>query len=99
MSHKPLMMMMIYNKLYVNIPCLSPAAEHTGLNITRGVKDVAVKAGESATFECHIVGPSEVDVDWLSNGKLVQPALLNCKMHFDGKRCGLFLQRFYVCRI
>lgn len=97
MSHKPLMM--IYNKIYVNIPYLSTAAEHTGLKITRGMKDVVVKAGESAMFECHIVGPSEVDVDWLSNGKLIQPALLNCKMHFDGKRCGWLLQMFYVFRI
>lgn len=37
-------------------------------------------------FECYITGPPDVDVDWLSNGKLIQPALLNCKMHFDGKR-------------
>lgn len=37
-------------------------------------------------FECHVTGPLDVDVDWLSNGKLVQPALLKCKMHFDGKR-------------
>lgn len=48
---------------------------------------MAVRAGESAMFECHIAGPPDVDVDWLSNGKLIQPALLNCKMHFDGKRC------------
>lgn len=47
---------------------------------------MAVKAGESAMFECHMAGPPDVDVDWLSNGKLIQPALLNCKMHFDGKR-------------
>jgi len=47
---------------------------------------VAVKAGESAVFECHMTGPPDVDVDWLSHGKLIQPALLNCKMHFDGKR-------------
>lgn len=48
--------------------------------------DVAVRAGESAMFECHVTGPPDVDVDWLSNGKLIQPALLNCKMHFDGRR-------------
>ncbi|XP_037552750.1 striated muscle preferentially expressed protein kinase [Nematolebias whitei] len=82
------------------------AAEHTGLKITRGVKDVVVKAGESAMFECHILGPSEVDVDWLSNGKLIQPALLNCKMHFDGKRCHLMLNSvheddsgMYTCKL
>ncbi|MEQ2200188.1 hypothetical protein XENOCAPTIV_024537 [Xenoophorus captivus] len=50
---------------------------------------MAVKAGESAIFECHITGPQDVEVDWLSNGKLIQPALLNCKMHFDGKRAKL----------
>ena len=37
-------------------------------------------------FECHMTGPPDVEVDWLSNGKLIQPALLNCKMHFDGRR-------------
>lgn len=67
------------------------AAAQTALNITREVKDVTVRAGESAMFECHMTGPPDVDVDWLSNGKLIQPALLNCKMHFDGKRC------VYVC--
>lgn len=46
-----------------------------------------MRAGESAMLECHVAGPPDVDVDWLSNGKLIQPALLNCKMHFDGKRC------------
>lgn len=47
---------------------------------------MAVRAGESAMFECHMTGPLDVEVDWLSNGKLVQPALLNCKMTFNGKR-------------
>lgn len=56
------------------------------LMVTRGVSDVAVRAGGSALLECYIVGPPDVDVDWLSNGKLIQPALLNCKMHFDGRR-------------
>lgn len=65
---------------------LSATAAITALKITREVKDVAVRAGESAMFECHITGPPDVDVDWLSNGKLIQPALLNCKMYFDGKR-------------
>lgn len=62
------------------------AAAPTELRITRAAEDVAVKAGESAIFECHIAGPPDVEVDWLSDGKLIQPALLNCKMHFDGKR-------------
>lgn len=60
-------------------------------------------------FECHMTGPPDVDVDWMSNGKLIQPALLNCKMHFDGKRwvrrvcddisvikCCLLEQQFYT---
>lgn len=58
----------------------------TTLTVTREVSDVAVRAGESVMLECHVAGPPDVDVDWLSNGKLIQPALLNCKMHFDGKR-------------
>lgn len=66
---------------------LFTAAEQIALKVTREIKDVAVRAGESALFECHITGPLDVDVDWMSNGKLIQPALLNCKMHFDGKRC------------
>lgn len=62
------------------------AAAPIELRITRAAEDVAVKAGDSAIFECHIIGPPDVEVDWLSDGKLIQPALLNCKMHFDGKR-------------
>lgn len=65
---------------------LSSAGAAQTLKIMKDVKDVAVRAGESAMFECLITGPPNVDVDWLSNGKLIQPALLNCKMHFDGKR-------------
>ncbi|KAF1371856.1 hypothetical protein PFLUV_G00273700 [Perca fluviatilis] len=82
------------------------SAAQTTLKITRQVKDVAVRAGESAMFECHITGPLDVDVDWLSNGKLIQPALLNCKMHFDGKRCRLLLNSVheddsgtYTCKL
>lgn len=64
----------------------SAAAAQEVLKITKQARDVAVRAGESAMFECHIGGPADVEVDWLSDGKLIQPALLNCKMHFDGKR-------------
>ncbi|XP_037829718.1 striated muscle preferentially expressed protein kinase isoform X2 [Kryptolebias marmoratus] len=85
--------------------CRVEVREPTELKITRELRDVAVKAGESAMFECHITCP-EVDVDWLSNGKLVQPALLNCKMHFDGKRCRLMLNSVheddsgtYTCKL
>ncbi|XP_029941890.1 striated muscle preferentially expressed protein kinase [Salarias fasciatus] len=82
------------------------AAAQTALGISRQVKDVAVRAGESATFECHVTGPPDMDVDWLSNGKLIQPALLNCKMHFDGRRCRLMLNSVheddsgtYTCKL
>ncbi|XP_056286813.1 striated muscle preferentially expressed protein kinase isoform X2 [Pseudoliparis swirei] len=82
------------------------SAAQTALRITREVKGVAVKAGESAVFECHMTGPPDVDVDWLSHGKLIQPALLNCKMHFDGKRCRLLLDSVheddsgtYTCKL
>ncbi|XP_034007156.1 striated muscle preferentially expressed protein kinase [Trematomus bernacchii] len=78
----------------------------TALKITSEVKGVAVRAGESAVFECRISGPPDVDVDWLSNGKLIQPALLNCKMPFDGKRCRLLLNSVheddsgtYTCKL
>ncbi|XP_073318222.1 striated muscle preferentially expressed protein kinase [Pagrus major] len=81
-------------------------AAQMALKITREVRDVVVRAGESAMFECYITGPPDVDVDWLSNGKLIQPALLNCKMHFDGKRCRLLLNSVheddsgtYTCKL
>uniref|UniRef100_A0A672RWY2 Striated muscle preferentially expressed protein kinase-like n=1 Tax=Sinocyclocheilus grahami TaxID=75366 RepID=A0A672RWY2_SINGR len=77
-----------------------------GLAIIRPVRDVMVKAGETALFECHVIGPQDTDVDWLSDGKLIQPALLDCKMHFDGKRCRLLLNSVheddsgtYTCKL
>ncbi len=77
-----------------------------GLAIIRPVRDVMVKAGETALFECHVIGPQDTDVDWLSDGKLIQPALLNCKMYFDGKRCMLLLNSVheddsgtYTCKL
>ncbi|KAM9835843.1 striated muscle preferentially expressed protein kinase [Aulostomus maculatus] len=82
------------------------AAAQTALKIISEVKDVALRAGESAMFECYITGPPDVDVDWLSYGKLIQPALLNCKMQFDGKRCRLLLNSVheddsgtYTCKL
>ncbi|XP_028325009.1 striated muscle preferentially expressed protein kinase-like isoform X2 [Gouania willdenowi] len=81
-------------------------AVQTGLTITREVDHVSVKAGETAVFDCYATGPPDMDVDWLSNGKLIQPALLNCKMHFDGKRCRLSLHSVheddsgkYTCKL
>lgn len=59
-----------------------------------------------ALFECHMIGPYDVEVDWLANGKLIQPALLDCKMQFDGKRCRLQLKSvhednsgIYTCKL
>ncbi|XP_068504955.1 striated muscle preferentially expressed protein kinase isoform X3 [Syngnathus scovelli] len=82
------------------------AAAELQLKIIREVTDLKVEAGESAMFECDISGPSDVDVDWLSNGKLIQPALLNCKMHFNGRRCRLLLNSVheddsgtYTCKL
>ncbi|XP_061129209.1 striated muscle preferentially expressed protein kinase-like isoform X3 [Syngnathus typhle] len=82
------------------------AAAELQLKMIREVTDLKVEAGESAMFECDISGPSDVDVDWLSNGKLIQPALLNCKMHFDGRRCRLLLNSVheddsgtYTCKL
>ncbi|XP_061745525.1 striated muscle preferentially expressed protein kinase isoform X2 [Nerophis ophidion] len=81
-------------------------AAQTNLTIVQEIKDVTVRGGESAMFECHVTGPPDMDVDWLSNGKLIQPALLNCKMHFDGRRCRLLLNSVheddsgkYTCKL
>ncbi|XP_067843076.1 striated muscle preferentially expressed protein kinase isoform X2 [Heptranchias perlo] len=80
--------------------------DNQSLTVVAAARDIAVNAGESACFECEIRGPPDVDVDWLTNGKLVQPALLNCKMHFDGKRCKLLLNSvheddtgIYTCKL
>ncbi|KAJ8403435.1 hypothetical protein AAFF_G00352070 [Aldrovandia affinis] len=88
-------------KLEVKVPSVEPI-----LAITQQVRDVTVKAGETALFECQMTGPQDVDVDWLSDGKLIQPALLNCKMHFDGRRCRLLLNSVheddsgtYTCKL
>ncbi|XP_051869903.1 striated muscle preferentially expressed protein kinase isoform X2 [Pristis pectinata] len=76
------------------------------LAIVAPARDITVNAGESAFFECEVRGPPDIDVDWLTNGKLVQPALLNCKMHFDGKKCKLLLKSVheddtgvYTCKL
>ncbi|XP_048835461.1 striated muscle preferentially expressed protein kinase-like isoform X2 [Brienomyrus brachyistius] len=88
-------------KLEVKVPPMEPV-----LAITRNVSDVTVSAGETALFECHMTGPQDVDVDWLADGKLIQPALLNCKMHFDGRKCRLLLNSVheddsgtYTCKL
>ncbi|XP_038646242.1 striated muscle preferentially expressed protein kinase [Scyliorhinus canicula] len=80
--------------------------EDQTLTILAPARDITVNAGESACFECEVRGPPDVDVDWLTNGKLVQPALLNCKMHFDGKKCKLLLNSVheddtgvYTCKL
>ncbi|XP_059503638.1 striated muscle preferentially expressed protein kinase [Stegostoma tigrinum] len=80
--------------------------EDQALTILAPCRDITVNAGESACLECEVRGPPDVDVDWLTNEKLVQPALLNCKMHFDGKRCKLLLKSVheddsgvYTCKL
>ncbi|XP_037542777.1 striated muscle preferentially expressed protein kinase [Nematolebias whitei] len=77
-----------------------------GLAVIRPVRDITAKAGETVLFECHVIGPKDTDVDWLADGKLIQPALLNCKMHFDGRKCKLLLNSVheddsgtYTCKL
>jgi len=77
-----------------------------GLAVVRPVRDITAKAGDTVMFECHVMGPQDTDVDWLANNKLIQPALLNCKMHFDGRKCRLLLNSVheddsgtYVCKL
>lgn len=89
------------SKLEVKVPPVEP-----GLAIILPVRDITAKAGETVMFECHVIGPQDTDVDWLADGKLIQPALLNCKMHFDGKRCRLLLNSVheddsgtYMCKL
>ncbi|KAK5861439.1 hypothetical protein PBY51_022836 [Eleginops maclovinus] len=88
-------------KLEVKAPPVEP-----GLAVIRPVRDITAKAGETVLFECHVIGPKDTDVDWLSDGKLIQPALLNCKMHFDGRKCRLLLNSVheddsgtYMCKL
>ncbi|KAF6738702.1 Striated muscle preferentially expressed protein kinase [Oryzias melastigma] len=88
-------------RLEVKAPPIEPS-----LAIVRPVRDITAKAGETVLFECHVVGPKDTDVDWLADGKLIQPALLNCKMHFDGRKCRLLLNSVheddsgtYMCKL
>lgn len=83
----------------------APSVE-PGLAVIHQLKDIIAKAGETVLFECHIRGPKDTDVDWLADGKLIQPALLNCKMHFDGRKCRLLLNSVheddsgtYTCKL
>lgn len=87
--------------LEVKVPPVEP-----GLAVIRPVKDITANAGETVLFECHVIGPKDTDVDWLADGKLIQPALLNCKMHFDGRNCRLLLNSVheddsgtYMCKL
>ncbi|XP_052377797.1 striated muscle preferentially expressed protein kinase-like isoform X1 [Oncorhynchus keta] len=88
-------------KLEVKVPPVEP-----GLTIIRPVMDITTDAGETVMLDCHIIGPLDTDVDWFADGKLIQPSLLNCKMHFDGKRCMLLLNSVhegdsgtYMCKL
>lgn len=91
---------------YLMSLCLSAPPVEPGLSVIRPVRDITAKAGETVLFECHAVGPKDTDVDWLADGKLIQPALLNCKMHFDGRKCRLLLNSVheddsgtYTCKL
>lgn len=65
--------------------------ETQSLAVLAPLQDVVVGAGDAAVFECLVSGPPDVDVDWMWRGRLLQPALLQCKMHFDGRKCKLLL--------
>lgn len=74
------------------LPSPAPAhPESRSLAVLAPLQDVDVGAGEMALFECLVAGPADVEVDWLCRGRLLQPALLKCKMHFDGRKCKLLL--------
>uniref|UniRef100_A0A8C2MT24 Striated muscle-specific serine/threonine-protein kinase n=1 Tax=Cricetulus griseus TaxID=10029 RepID=A0A8C2MT24_CRIGR len=65
--------------------------ESRSLAVLAPLQDVDVGAGEMVLFECLVAVPADVEVDWLCRGRLLQPALLKCKMHFDGRKCKLLL--------
>uniref|UniRef100_A0A3P8WK14 non-specific serine/threonine protein kinase n=1 Tax=Cynoglossus semilaevis TaxID=244447 RepID=A0A3P8WK14_CYNSE len=99
-------LMRIKCKLKCSLCVKTAAPFEPGLAVIRPVKDITAKAGETVLFECHVLGPKDTDVDWMADGKLIQPALLNCKMHFDGRRCRLLLNSVheddsgtYMCKI
>ncbi|XP_074154759.1 striated muscle preferentially expressed protein kinase isoform X4 [Sminthopsis crassicaudata] len=80
--------------------------ESRSLAVVAPLQDVNVGAGEMALFECLITGPTDVEVDWLCRGRLLQPALLKCKMHFDGRKSKLLLTSvheddsgIYTCKL
>ncbi|XP_021568477.1 LOW QUALITY PROTEIN: striated muscle preferentially expressed protein kinase [Carlito syrichta] len=80
--------------------------ESRSLAVLAPLQDVDVGAGEMVLFECLVAGPADVEVDWLCRGRLLQPALLKCKMHFDGHKCKLLLTSvheddsgIYTCKL
>ncbi|XP_041431903.1 striated muscle preferentially expressed protein kinase-like isoform X2 [Xenopus laevis] len=87
------------------IEVLAPTGS-TSLEVLTPLQDVSVCAGEAAVFECMVSGPADMDVDWMVRGKLLQPALLDCKMRFNGKQCVLLLNSVheddsgvYTCKL
>ncbi|XP_073401555.1 striated muscle preferentially expressed protein kinase isoform X4 [Dendrobates tinctorius] len=76
------------------------------LEVVTPLQDVSVCAGEAAVFACVVSGPQDLDVDWMFHGKLLQPALLDCKMRFNGKQSLLLLNSVheddsgvYTCKL
>nr|XP_032802510.1 striated muscle-specific serine/threonine-protein kinase-like [Petromyzon marinus] len=76
------------------------------LAVVSATREVSSRAGEEVVLECSLLGPPDVDVDWWRSGRLVQPALLGCRMRSDGRKARLVFPAaheedsgFYTCRL
>ncbi|CAM9543620.1 unnamed protein product [Lampetra fluviatilis] len=76
------------------------------LAVVSATREVSSRAGEEAVLECSLLGPPDMDVDWWRSGRLVQPALLGCRMRSDGRKARLVFPAaheedsgFYTCRL
>uniref|UniRef100_A0A8C0GEB5 Ig-like domain-containing protein n=1 Tax=Chelonoidis abingdonii TaxID=106734 RepID=A0A8C0GEB5_CHEAB len=87
---------------------LGTARSPVETNFKLALCDLSVLEGQdvSMSIRCLVTGPPDMDVDWLSRGRLLQPALLKCKMHFDGHKCKLLLTSvheddsgIYTCKL
>uniref|UniRef100_A0A8C4QC61 Ig-like domain-containing protein n=1 Tax=Eptatretus burgeri TaxID=7764 RepID=A0A8C4QC61_EPTBU len=89
--------------LEVKVPSVPEKAD---LAFAEPLRPVTVQAGQSARLECVVITPPDAELDWLRDWRLLQPALLSCKMHFDGRRCVLDLASLheddsgiYACKL